>query len=116
LSAALFFPARRFLKKNRRYRRRTAGICITLSACSKRHSGQYEFVSSAGMTMIQEITLKQNGTVTRCENGVLFDPVLSIRACSISGKTLGAQGIAAEMRPKTVAYRLFDLCTQHKLF
>jgi hypothetical protein len=29
--------------------------------------------------MVQEITLKQNGTVTRCEKGVLFDPVLSIR-------------------------------------
>ncbi|MDR1933417.1 MAG: hypothetical protein LBQ57_11435 [Spirochaetales bacterium] len=39
---------------------------------------EYEFSSATGMSMIQEITLKQNGTVTYCENGALFDPVLSI--------------------------------------
>ncbi|MDR3200674.1 MAG: hypothetical protein LBT68_04385 [Spirochaetales bacterium] len=40
---------------------------------------EHEFTSATGMIMIQEITLKQNGTVTYCEKGSLFDPVLSIR-------------------------------------
>jgi hypothetical protein len=39
---------------------------------------EYAFAQSTGMRMVQEITVKQNGTVTYCEEGVLHDPVLEM--------------------------------------
>ena len=40
---------------------------------------QEEQASAGARPARQEITLKQSGSVTYCENGVLFDPVLSVR-------------------------------------
>jgi hypothetical protein len=39
---------------------------------------EYAFTQSTGMKMVQEVTVKQNGTVTWCEGGVLHDPVLDM--------------------------------------
>jgi hypothetical protein len=39
---------------------------------------EYAFAQSTGMRMVQEVTVRQNGTVTWCEEGVLHDPVLDM--------------------------------------
>jgi hypothetical protein len=39
---------------------------------------EYHFAQSTGMKMVQEVTVKQNGAVTWCEDGVLHDPVLDM--------------------------------------
>jgi hypothetical protein len=39
---------------------------------------EYVFAQSTGMKMVQEVTVKQNGSVTYCEEGVLHDPVLDM--------------------------------------
>jgi hypothetical protein len=39
---------------------------------------EYVFAQSMGMKMVQEVILKQNGSVTYCEEGVLHDPVLDM--------------------------------------
>lgn len=39
---------------------------------------EYTFTQSTGMKMVQEVTVKQKGTVTWCEEGVLHDPVLDM--------------------------------------
>jgi hypothetical protein len=39
---------------------------------------EYSFIQSTGMRMVEEITVRQRGTVTYCEDGVLHDPVLDI--------------------------------------
>jgi hypothetical protein len=39
---------------------------------------EYQFALSTGMTMVEEITLKQTGTVTYCSAGILRDPVLEV--------------------------------------
>jgi hypothetical protein len=39
---------------------------------------EYNFAQSTGMKMVQELTVKQNGTVTYCEEGTLHDPVLDV--------------------------------------
>ncbi|MDR2589079.1 MAG: hypothetical protein LBC67_06590, partial [Spirochaetales bacterium] len=40
---------------------------------------EYAFAASTGLTMVQEITLRQNGTVTCARGGFIFDPVLALR-------------------------------------
>jgi hypothetical protein len=65
---------------------------------------EYDFARTTGMRMVQELTTKQHGTVTYCEDGVLHDPVLdmylsvdedgrirSLENPSVSG-TLGENG------------------------
>jgi hypothetical protein len=39
---------------------------------------EYNFAQSTGMQMVQEVTVRQSGTVTWCEEGVLHDPVLDM--------------------------------------
>ncbi|MDR1301289.1 MAG: hypothetical protein LBK43_02320, partial [Treponema sp.] len=39
---------------------------------------EYNFIQSTGMQMVEEITVRQRGTLTYCEDGVLHDPVLDI--------------------------------------
>jgi hypothetical protein len=39
---------------------------------------EYIFAQNTGMEMVQEVTVKQNGTVTYCEEGILHDPVLDM--------------------------------------
>ena len=39
---------------------------------------EWNFERDYGMTMVQELTLEQTGTVTAFENGILYDPVLQI--------------------------------------
>jgi hypothetical protein len=39
---------------------------------------EYEFAQSTGMMMVEEVTVRQNGTVTYCDESVLHDPVLDI--------------------------------------
>jgi hypothetical protein len=39
---------------------------------------EYAFAQSMGVQMIEEITYRQTGTVTYCENGILHDPVLDM--------------------------------------
>jgi hypothetical protein len=39
---------------------------------------EYSFAQSTGMKMVEEVTVRQNGTVTYCDEGVLHDPVLDI--------------------------------------
>ena len=39
---------------------------------------EYNFAQSTGMRMVEEITVRQTGTVTFCEEGVLHDPVLDM--------------------------------------
>jgi hypothetical protein len=39
---------------------------------------EYDFAQSTGMKMVEEVTVRQNGTVTYCDEGVLHDPVLDM--------------------------------------
>ncbi|MDR1419788.1 MAG: hypothetical protein LBI86_05400 [Treponema sp.] len=39
---------------------------------------EYTFAQSTGMPMVEEVTVRQSGTVTYCEEGVLHDPVLDM--------------------------------------
>jgi hypothetical protein len=39
---------------------------------------EYTFTQSTGMRMVEEITVRQSGTVTYCEDGLLHDPVLDM--------------------------------------
>jgi hypothetical protein len=39
---------------------------------------EYNFAQSTGMTMVEELTLRQNGTVVYYEDGILHDPVLDV--------------------------------------